>query len=558
MEIIRLVYVAGFGFTAIVCFISISRVPQVTDTDTQRGLIALLVLNGVWALTHIGRLSPLSANGQIAFYLIGLIVGLATVGAWLYFCSAYSGHDYHRRQWIRRTALGVYAVIVLIKLTNPIHGIYFRTTTTTQPFAHLVVNLDTIHWIVTGLSYALASIGFYLIYQTIDNSRADVRTLGVVVATAALPIVLYISSFSANSEIITLHYEPLGVAVFAFGVLFVLDDEFASTPRFWREKIIDDIGEVVVVTDNDGYIRDYNRRASEMLPRIAEKNGRLLAKSFPEIEQATAGKENIMTVCGQNNDTTYHYQVTNTSLSQVHREVGQAYVCTDVTSAEQQRRKLKEKNEQLEYKNEQLDDFATAITHELRNTLTIAGGYLEEISAEETEVNTTGSDEAIESIKEAHNRMGRIVTDLARLARSDYRIGETEKHSLTTVVKAAHNHIDPDALSVEVEEDVIFEVDRALFYEMYTVAVQFTQSYGGNRLKVDVGKGAITITTDSDPIPVDALDGVFRYGEAAPSAKTGMLFPTMETIARSHGWSVDIDPTYRDGVRIRICGIEMC
>jgi len=219
---------------------------------------------------------------------------------------------------------------------------------------------------------------------------------------------------------------------------------------------------------------------------------------------------------------------------------------------------LKEKNEQLEYKNEQLDDFATAITHELRNTLTIAGGYLEEISAEETEVNTTGSDEAIESIKEAHNRMGRIVTDLARLARSDYRIGETEKHSLTTVVKAAHNHIDPDALSVEVEEDVIFEVDRALFYEMYTVAVQFTQSYGGNRLKVDVGKGAITITTDSDPIPVDALDGVFRYGEAAPSAETGMLFPTMETIARSHGWSVDIDPTYRDGVRIRICGIEMC
>jgi len=61
------------------------------------------------------------------------------------------------------------------------------------------------------------------------------------------------------------------------------------------------------------------------------------------------------------------------------------------------------------------------------------------------------------------------------------------------------------------------------------------QSYSENILILGVGKGAITVTADSDPIIVDALDGVFRYGEAAPSAETGMLFPTMETIARSHG-----------------------
>lgn len=557
MEAIQLVYVGGFGLAAIACLLSVRRVSQVTDADTQRGLSALLVLNGIWALTHIGRVSPLSATGQIAFYLVGLVVGLATVGAWLYFCSAYTGHDYHRRPWIRKTSISVYLSIVLIKLTNPIHGMYFDTTTTTQPFAHVVVGLDTIHWIVTGFSYALASIGFYLIFEMLDNSTSEVRSLGVVVATTALPIVFYVSSLTDTSGLITLHYEPLGIAVFAIGVLFVVDDEFAATPRFWRTQIIDDIDEVVVVTDDDGYVRDYNQRASELFSGLAEVKGRPLAEALPDVKQITASEDNIMTICGQNDDTVRYFYVTNATLTQVNTDVGQAIVCTDVTSAEQQHRELKRKNEQLEYKNEQLDNFANAITHELRNTLTIAGGYLEEISTQRAAVTTTSGGEAVESIEEAHDRMERIVTDLARLARSEYRISETEICSLTRIVETAHNHVDPDTLLVDINTDVTVEVDRALFTELYITAVQFADLYGADRLTIGADEGTVTFTTDSDPIPTEVLDGVFRYGEATPSAETGMLFPTMETIARSHGWSVDIDPTYRDGVRIEICGVEM-
>ncbi|MEZ3164953.1 histidine kinase N-terminal 7TM domain-containing protein [Halorubrum sp. RMP-47] len=556
MELVQLAYMGGFGFAAIACFASVHRVSRVSDTDTQRGLSTLLVLNGIWALTHIGRVSPVSTTGQIGFYLVGLIVGLATVGAWLYFCSAYTGHDYHRRPWIRRTAVSVYLGIVFVKLTNPIHGMYFDTTITTQPFTYVVVELDTIHWIVTGFSYALASVGFYLIYEMLDNSGADTRVLSAVVATTALPIVFYVSSLTDTSRLITLHYEPIGIAVFAIGVLFVVDEKFAATPQFWRTQIIDDIDEVIVVTDNRGYIRDYNQQASEVFPILDGAKGRLLAKTLPDLGRVVAGESNIVTICDQDGDAVRYFHVTKTILTRINTDVGQAIVCTDVTSTEQQRRELKKKNEQLEYKNEQLDKFANAITHELRNTLTIAEGYLKEISAQRAEINRASGSEAVESIEEAHHRMERIVTNLAKLASTNSEPGETEVCSLAMIVEAASDHIDPDEISIYVDEDMTIEVDRALFTELYITAVQFAELYGADNITVGAREGIITITTDGKSIPTEALDDVFSYGEAAPSAETGMLFPTMETIARSHGWSVDIDPTYRDGVRIEICDVE--
>lgn len=557
MEAVRLAYVGGFGLAAMACFLSMRRVSRVTDPDTQRGLGVLLALGGVWAVSHIGRLLPVSPTAQVAFYLVGLVVGLATIGAWLYFASAYTGHDYHRRPLIRRTALGLYLGISLIKITNPLHGLYFDTTTTTHPFAHVVIELGTIHWVVTGLSYALASIGFYLVYEMLDDSKSDTRVLGALVATTSIPIIFYVISLMDTTGLITLHYEPLGVAVFAVGVLYVVDDQFIAVPHFWRTQIIDNIDEAVVVTDDLGHIRDFNQPANKMFPELYECEGTLLSKTLPELERVSECKNDIMAI-GQNDDTARYFQVTSTSLTQVDVEVGQAIVCTDVTNVERQRRQLKRKNKQLERQNEQLDDFANAMTHELRNTLAIAEGYLEMIATERTRASTTPSDDAVCAVERAHDRMERIVTDLSRLARRGQKIDQIEKCSLSAITEATRNHVDSSGLSVRVNEDAVLRVNRALLTELYLTAARFANLNNATDLRVGIDQGVITIMTDGDPIPIETVDNVFAYGEATPSAETGMLFPTMEAIASSHGWTVDIDPTYEDGVRIEIGGVEMC
>ncbi|WP_435099251.1 histidine kinase N-terminal 7TM domain-containing protein [Halorubrum sp. N11] len=558
MEAVRLAYVGGFGLAAMACFLSMRRVSRVTDPDTQRGLGALLGLGGGWAVAHIGRLLPISPTAQVAFYLVGLVVGLATIGAWLYFASAYTGHDYHRRPRIRRAALSLYLGISLIKITNPLHGMYFDTTTTTQPFAHVVIELGTIHWVVTGLSYALASIGFYLVYEMLDESKSDTRVLGALVATTSIPIIFYVISLTDSTGLITLHYEPLGVAVFAVGVLYVVEDQFIAIPRFWRRQIIDDIDEAVVVIDDLGHIRDYNQRAIEMFPELYECEGTPLSETLPELARVSEREDGIMTIGQDDKDTERYFHLTATSLTQADLEVGQAIVCTDVTNVERQRRQLKRKNEQLECQNEQLDDFAEAMTHELRNTLAIAEGYVEMIATQRTETSTRLNDDTVGTIKKAHERMECIVTDLARLARRAQTIDEIEECSLSEVVEAAHNHIHSDGLSICLDEDTTLRVNRALLTELHLTAGRFADLNNATDLKVGIDQEMITITTDGDPIPAEMVDNVFAYGEATPSAETGMLFPTMEAIASSHGWTVDIDPTYQDGVLIEIGGVEMC
>jgi hypothetical protein len=49
----------------------------------------------------------------------------------------------------------------------------------------------------------------------------------------------------------------------------------------------------------------------------------------------------------------------------------------------------------------------------------------------------------------------------------------------------------------------------------------------------------------------------FRYGASVPDAEAGMLLPNLRTLARTHGWEATIDPTYADGVRIVVSGVDV-
>jgi len=92
-----LLYVGIFIVAALACFASLTRLQHITHTDTRRGLWALLLTSGGWATAHVGFLVSPTTSLKLGWYTVGLVVGLATVGAWLYFCSAYTGRTYHHQ-----------------------------------------------------------------------------------------------------------------------------------------------------------------------------------------------------------------------------------------------------------------------------------------------------------------------------------------------------------------------------------------------------------------------------------------------------------------------------
>jgi len=72
-------------------------------------------------------------------------------------------------------------------------------------------------------------------------------------------------------------YEPLGVAAFAVGVLYVIAE------RFEVVRLTADVETPAIYLDSEGHVRDYNDPARELFPVLASHQGRPLAEAVPQL-----------------------------------------------------------------------------------------------------------------------------------------------------------------------------------------------------------------------------------------------------------------------------------
>jgi len=184
------------------------------------------------------------------------VFGFATVWVWLYFASTYTGRQLHTKTVLRRLSAGVFLVVVLIKLTNPIHRLYFTTAELTTPFRYLAINHGVIHWISTSLSYMLASIGLFMIFELYLESEYDTRLLGAFTGLLLLPVTLDVIAV-LTPELINFIYAPIGVAAFATGAVYLFGDRFLS------------VGAASQIADATG-----NRRQQRSHPKLLARRSR--------------------------------------------------------------------------------------------------------------------------------------------------------------------------------------------------------------------------------------------------------------------------------------------
>lgn len=542
MSPLRVGLISLFAVSGLVCFAAMRGVARVPNPDTRRGLFGLLGLSGLWAVSEVGRLVASDPGIKTSFYLGGLVAGLATVGAWLYFCSAYTGHDYHLRPVFRHLAVGVYLGIIAVKLTNPYHNLYFAATPVSDPFPHVVIELMPAHWVVTGLAYALTAIGFYLLYELFSQSQLDTRALTALVVVTGLPALLDLLSYTGNL-LLTLNYEPVGVAIFAVGVLYVVDEQFVALPAFWREEILESLSDPVIVFDRFHRVRDYNSAAIEHFPDLETTLDQRLEVAYPAVAAALEnGNGVIETNVG---DRTQYYVVEKRALRIEDRPFGEVLVLSNVTTLEQQRR-------ELERQNEQFDEFAEAITHELRNTLAIAHGYLEAMGDEVLEETDSKSARFYERIDEAMGRMDRVTTDLSKLAQHGQTLEDLEECDFAEIATESWENAETGEMSLSIESGGSLSADRVRLLDLFTNAFELAEATGSRNVAVRLDEDGIWFESDGSQLSAEELERAFAYGEAVPSAETGMLLPSVRTIARVHGWEAIADATSQDGVRLHI------
>jgi len=334
-------YIGLFLLSGVACFSVIPRAWTVDDAELRYGLVGLLATTGIWSVLKAGFFLVPDPFRE-ATYLVGLIVGFATVWAWLYFASAYTGRRLHTDPTLRRLSGGVFLTVVVIKLTNPIHGLYFTTTEVTTPFAHLAIDHGVIHWASTGLAYVLAAVGLFMIFELYVESEYETRTLALITGLLGLPVTLDLVAI-AIPDLIAFIYAPLGVAAFAIGAVVFFGDQLLAVRTATQST------DAAVIVDGNDRIRESSTGAVRAFPELEGAVGEKLATVLPDV---AAARDSDKRVVERDGDGDSEYYVVSSRSTTIGNSTVTVLTLADVTNRERQRRRLIQRERELARRNE--------------------------------------------------------------------------------------------------------------------------------------------------------------------------------------------------------------
>ena len=204
-----------------------------------------------------------------------------------------------------------------------------------------------------------------------------------------------------------------------------------------------------------------------------------------------------------------------------------------------------ERERQLRQQNERLDEFASVISHDLRNPLNVA-------QARATLIAEQGESEHLEPLLESLDRMEAIVEDTLTLARQGDTIDETRAISLTDLVGKCWSQVDTRDAAIEIADEMSFQGDpdrlRHVFENLFRNAIE----HGGDDVLVRVGRHGEHgryVEDDGSGIPANTQDTVFDPGHSSVSDGTGFGLTIVKRIVEAHGWEVAVSDGVDSGAR---------
>jgi PAS domain S-box-containing protein len=229
----------------------------------------------------------------------------------------------------------------------------------------------------------------------------------------------------------------------------------------------------------------------------------------------------------------------------------------------------KEREERLSAENERLEEFASVVSHDLRNPLAVARANLQrareaaEPATPESEADAEGAVEAgtdargaaldaFDRVETAHDRMGALVEDLLSLAREGRPLATTEPTLLSAAAGRAWGHVETRDAELVVDSDARLQVDPGRFEEL--LENLFANAVGhGDAEAVRVGvldaDAGFYVEDDGAGVRESEREAVFDSGYTTDSGGTGLGLAIVDSVASAHGWSRSLTTGADGGAR---------
>ena len=217
--------------------------------------------------------------------------------------------------------------------------------------------------------------------------------------------------------------------------------------------------------------------------------------------------------------------------------------------------RLHRRSAELERQNERLEEFASVVSHDLRNPLNVAQGRVELAREECDSVH-------LDAAAKAHDRMDTLISDLLALARQGERVSETEPVDLAAVVESCWLNVDTADATLAVETDLTLLADESRLQQLIENLMRNAVEHGGDGVAVAVGTLAdgdgFFVADDGPGIPPEKRGDAFDAGYSTSADGTGFGLRIVKQVATAHGWQVWIaDDPELGGARFEVSGVDV-
>ena len=207
--------------------------------------------------------------------------------------------------------------------------------------------------------------------------------------------------------------------------------------------------------------------------------------------------------------------------------------------------------ERLQRQNDRLEDFASIVSHDLRNPLNVLDGSLG-LARE------TGDDEHFDRSRQAVDRMERLVEDLLSLARTGDSVSDPEPTDLAALAAESWETVDTADASLAVETTATVRADRSRLQQLLANLYRNAIEHAGRAVAVTVGdtEDGFYVADDGPGVPPGDRETVFEHGHTTSEDGTGFGLGIVANVAEAHGWTVALTESESGGARFELSGVE--
>lgn len=325
-------------------------------------------------------------------------------------------------------------------------------------------------------------------------------------------------------------------------------------PPIEPQQLADVMEQPLLVVDTDGTVVMDNvafRNLFDRTQRATDQPVSTVLADYPGVQAAIEEEQEVTLEVELAGDRHYVSLDTFPIGDGQHRPYRRLVVFDDASDTQERHTRLA----RLERRNEQLDKFASVISHDLRNPLDVAVGKVGAVKHMLDDEELRGH---LEDAQDAHMRMQRIIEGVLTVAREGEQIGETEQVNLDSVAEDAWKHTRTEDGTLSVETDLTVIADRDRLLQALENLFRNSIEHGGESVTVTVdglsdGSGFV-VADDGPGLPSGEVGRMFEAG-VSDGGGTGLGLAIVESIAEGHGWEVVADHPGA-GARFEFHGVE--